>query len=173
RFRWAHAFGHSEFFRDCTLGIAIKFSHPHNTSAPLRQTVDQREDAPIFKPTARLTLGRRPYIILKSVNFGNGFDWHDPGATMTKYQKIARDGEEIGAGTINMIDTIQGRETRIRFLYQLVNILLGRMAREPDAHGPLVGNDMFRHPRGHAATPLKMHALRRDSSSPPQDNSYL
>src|SRR3546814_9700586 len=41
------------------------------------------------------------------------------------------------------------------------------MAREPGAHGSLVGNDMLGHPRGHAAPPLEIHALRRDFFSPP------
>src|SRR3546814_7278182 len=60
-----------------------------------------------------------------------------------------------------------GREPGIGFLNQFVDILLRRMAREPGAHGSLVGNDMLGHPRGHAAPPLEIHALRRDFFSPP------
>src|SRR3546814_15593953 len=81
--------------------------------------------------------------------------------------KIAGDGEEIGIGAINMVDAIQGREPGIGFLNQFVDILLRRMAREPGAHGSLVGNDMLGHPRGHAAPPLEIHALHRDFFSPP------
>src|SRR3546814_5728650 len=101
-------------------------------------------------------------VCSSDLNLGNGFDGHDPGPAKTADQKIAGDGEEIGIGAINMVDAIQGREPGIGFLNQFVDILLRRMAREPGAHGSLVGNDMLGHPRGHAAPPLEIHALRSE-----------
>src|SRR5690606_7288489 len=38
------------------------------------------------------------------------------------------------------------------------------MACEPGAHGPLMGNDVLRHPRDRAAPPLDTHAVHRDLS---------
>src|SRR3546814_6905803 len=67
---------------------------------------------------------------------------------------------------MDMIDTVQRGAPRIAFLNHVVDILLRRMAREPRTHGPLVGNDMLCHPRGHAAPPLDIHVLRREFSSP-------